>query len=278
MKKIMAFILGMIAFAPLSFSQTDYPFNVKISGKGKTPVILIPGFACSGEVWNGTLKLLEPHYKCYTLTMHGFAGAKADTAPSVKFWISSIDKYIKNEHLQKPIIIGHSIGGVMAEWLAADYPEDIAKIIVVDAAPCLFALNDSTYKAYEHPNCTFMANFYKSMDSARFRAMQTMSMGSLVKDSTMLDTIVLWSVLSDRNTLGQIFCQFRNIDMRDKLAQITCPALILLEPSFKGEKGITEQYSKLKTAQLEYANKGLHFIMYDDKEWYLNELKAFLKL
>jgi len=52
----------------------------------------------------------------------------------------------------------------------------------------------------------------------------------------------------------------------------------LLEPSFKGEKGITEQYSKLKTAQLEYANKGLHFIMYDDKEWYLNELKAFLKL
>jgi pimeloyl-ACP methyl ester carboxylesterase len=278
MKKILLAVIGMIAFASLSFAQTNYPFDVKISGNGKTPVILIPGFACSGEVWNGTLKLLEPAFKCYTLTMHGFAGAKADSAPDIKMWISSIDSYIKNNHLQKPVIIGHSIGGVMAESLAAGYPGDISKIVVVDALPCLFALGDSNYKSYEHPNCSFMANFYKSMDSVRFRAMQNISMRGLMKDSTMLDTAVLWSVLSDRNTLGQVFCQFRNIDMRNKLSQITCPALVLLEPSFKGEKGITEQYSGLKTGQIDYANKGLHFIMYDDKEWYLNELKKFLKL
>ena len=278
MKKILLAAFGLFAFATVSYSQTSYPFDVKISGKGKTPVLLIPGFACSGEVWNGTLKLLEPHYKCYTLTMHGFAGAKADTAPNIKFWISSIGKYIENEHLQKPIVIGHSIGGVMAEWLAADYPNSISEIIVVDALPCLFALGDSTYVSYPNPKCSFMANYYKSMSPVQFKAMQTMATHKLVDDTIMVDTIVQWSVLSDRNTLGEIFCQFRNVDMRDKLAQITCPALILLESSFKGEKGIKEQYSKLKTGELEYANKGQHFIMYDDKDWYMNELKTFLKL
>ena len=277
MKKIALSLICMFACAAAAFSQTSYPFEVSITGKGKIPVIFIPGFSCSGKVWDETLQQLEPNYKCYTLTMAGFAGAKADTAPDVNNWISSLGAYIEHEHLNKPIIIGHSIGGVMAEWLAADYPDKISKIIVVDALPCLFALGDSTYKAYEHPKCGFAANYYKSMDTAYFRAFQRLSMKGMVKDSTKIDMIVQWAVNSDRNTLGQIFCQFRNVDMRAKLSKITCPALILLEPSFKGNKGVVEQYSTLKTAQLEYANKGLHFIMYDDKEWYLSEVNKFLQ-
>jgi len=29
-------------------------------------------------------------------------------------------------------------------------------------------------------------------------------------------------------------------------------------------------------AEIKYATKGLHFIMYDDKEWYDKELKNFI--
>jgi pimeloyl-ACP methyl ester carboxylesterase len=273
MKKIILSLTFLIAGITQSFSQTSYPFQVRISGEGKTPVILIPGFSCSGEVWNETLKLLEPKYKCYTLTFDGFAGVKADTAPSVKNWINSIARYIENEKLGKTIIIGHSIGGVIAEWLAADYPNLISRIVVVDAVPCLFALSDSNYKAYPNPDCSFMVKYYKSFDSAQFRLFEQMNTTSLVKDTNKLKIIVQWGVKSDRNTLGQIFCQFRNVDVREKVSQITCPALILLEPSFKGDAGATKQYAKLKTAHLEYATKGLHFIMYDDKDWYMDELK-----
>jgi len=276
MKKIILSLIALVACATISFSQTNYPFKVRITGEGKTPIILIPGFSCSGDVWNETLKILEPKYKCYTLTMAGFAGVKADTNPSVKNWISSIEKYIENEKLVKPIIIGHSIGGVMAEMLAADYPNTISKIIVVDAVPCLFALSDSTYKAYENPNCSFMVNYYKFYDTAKFRLSQKMMTVSMVKDSTKIDMIAQWAVNSDRTTLGEIFCQFRNIDMRTKISQIICPTLVLLEPSFKGEAAVVKQYGNLKTAKLEYANEGLHFIMYDDTNWYLKEINSFL--
>ena len=40
---------------------------------------------------------------------------------------------------------------------------------------------------------------------------------------------------------------------------------------------IEEQYKNLKTANFQYANKGLHFIMYDDKDWYLVQLNNFIK-
>jgi len=276
MKKITFFLIAIIAFATISFSQTNYPFKVGITGDGKTPIILIPGFSCSGDVWKETLKVLEPKYKCYTLTMAGFTGVKPDTAPNIKNWISGIAKYIEDEKLVKPIIIGHSIGGVMSEILAADYPNLISKIIVVDAVPCLFALSDSTYKAYEHPDCSFMVNYYKFYDTDKFRASQKLAVTGLVKDSTKIDMITEWAVNSDRKTLGEIFCQFRNTDIRSKISQIVCPALILLEPSFKGNAAINKQYENLKTAKFEYANKGLHFIMYDDTDWYLKEISSFL--
>jgi len=32
----------------------------------------------------------------------------------------------------------------------------------------------------------------------------------------------------------------------------------------------------LKTADLQYANKGLHFIMYDDKEWFDGQVNNFI--
>jgi hypothetical protein len=52
-----------------------------------------------------------------------------------------------------------------------------------------------------------------------------------------------------------------------------------LQPNFKNTQDmVQQQYSTLKFAQIQYATKGLHFMMYDDKEWYLNSLRSFLKL
>lgn len=74
-----------------------------------------------------------------------------------------------------------------------------------------------------------------------------------------------------------MYCDFINTDLRLKIKNIKCPSLILLEDSFKTVKpAIEEQYKNLNNANLQYSNKGLHFVMYDDKEWYLNQLNNFL--
>ena len=54
--------------------------------------------------------------------------------------------------------------------------------------------------------------------------------------------------------------------------------MILLEPHFRNiEAVIKEQYKKLPTVQFAYANKGLHFVMFDDKEWFMNQISEFIK-
>ncbi|XZF14384.1 alpha/beta fold hydrolase [Chitinophagaceae bacterium MMS25-I14] len=280
-KKTRIFLL-IVAFTALVLNvfaeENKYPFDVKVSGKGKQSIIFIPGFGCSGDVWNDTRTQYEKDYTCYTLTMAGFAGVPPQNDPTFVKWEKGVADYIMANNIKKPVIVGHSMGGAMALALAADYPTLPGKIIVVDALPCLAAVRDSSFKSKENNDCSTIVSQMKAVNDDQFRMMQRMSMPRMLADTTKLDRVINWTVQSDRTTFGQMYCDFSNTDLRAKIATVTCPALILLEPSFAGiSQVINGQYKNLKTAHMEYATKGLHFIMYDDKDWYDKQLAAFLK-
>ncbi|MBF4508292.1 alpha/beta hydrolase [Flavobacterium sp. JLP] len=261
------------------FAQTkSYPFEVIKTGKGKQSIIFIPGFASSGEVWNETKTAFEKDFACYTLTMAGFAGAKPQPDPSFENWKTGIANYIKDNKIEKPILIGHSMGGGLALAIAADYPELIGKIVVVDALPCLAALSDASFKSKENNDCSPMVTQMTAMSDSQFYEMQKGTMPRLMQDASKLDIVVDWSIKSDRTTFAQMYCDFFNTDLRERISAIKCPALILLESYFINLKPAIEgQYKNLTTANFQYATKGLHFIMYDDTAWYLGQLNNFLK-
>lgn len=266
-------ILGLNAFG----QNKMHPFDVKISGQGKESIIFIPGFASSGEVWNDTKAEYEKHYTCYTLTMAGFAGIPAQPGITFTNWETHIADYIKENKIITPILIGHSMGGGLALAIAADYPELVKKIIVVDALPCLTALNNPAFKAVDKPDCSAIVVQLTAASDEQFSQIQKMSIARLVKDSSKQALIAGWGLKSDRRTFAEMYCDFTNTDLREKVKNITCPALILLEADFKTIKpAITDQYKNLSNVNLQYAEKGLHFIMYDNKEWYLKQLNNFI--
>ncbi len=280
MKKIKFLLLPFVFtfISSMVFAQSkSYPFDIKISGKGKQSIIFIPGFASSGDVWNETKLTYEKDFTCYTLTMAGFAGANPQLNATFTNWETSIANYIKEKKIEKPIIIGHSMGGGLALAIASDYPELIKKIVIVDALPCLQALSNPSFVSNENPDCSQLVNQMTALSDEQFYQIQTGSISRLLAEPSKQELVISWSVNSDRKTFAEMYCDFTNTDLRQKIENIKCPSLILLEDSFKTIKpAIEEQYKNLNNANLQYSTKGLHFIMYDDKEWYLNQLNNFL--
>ena len=84
--KSLFFLNTLLLINIQSFGQqiSDYPFEFEKSGNGNRTIVLIPGFACSGEVWAETKAIYEKGYTCYTLTMAGFADAEPNPNPSLK--------------------------------------------------------------------------------------------------------------------------------------------------------------------------------------------------
>lgn len=269
--------LMLLGSSILTFAQ-NYPFSIAKSGAGKQAIVFIPGFACSGDVWMETVGALEDNYTCYVLTMAGFAGVPPEEYPSFERWKMQIAKFIKDKQIEKPILVGHSMGGGLALAIAAEYPELTRKIVIVDALPCLMALTVPDFKATPDNDCADVTARITTMSEPQFAQMQKMSVATLTTDTLKFAEIVKWGLTSERKTYAKLFCDFSNTDLRECIKYITVPSLVLLEPSFRNiDAAIKEQYKKLFGAQIVYADKGLHFIMFDDREWFMNQICEFIK-
>src|SRR5581483_11446818 len=89
--------------------------RITVTVRGKGPdVLLIPGLTCSAAVWDVTTKRLEGHYRLHLVQVAGFAGAPSRAnakGPVIQPTVSALDAYIKTNKLNKPSVIGHSMGG-----------------------------------------------------------------------------------------------------------------------------------------------------------------------
>lgn len=72
------------AYSANPAATTPTAFTVSVTGTGAgagAPVILIPGLASSGAVWDGTVQRFCAQRQCHVLTLAGFAGTPAVDAP-----------------------------------------------------------------------------------------------------------------------------------------------------------------------------------------------------
>src|SRR3954454_7320685 len=98
--------------------KTKTSFIVEVSGHGPA-MILIPGLSCSGAVWNETVAHFKDHFECHVLTLAGFAAQPRIEPPFLETVRHDLATYIHDHHFNHPVIIGHSLGGLLALSLAS---------------------------------------------------------------------------------------------------------------------------------------------------------------
>lgn len=125
---------GAPASAAARFAPTR--FSVEVSGQGPD-VILIPGLTAGRDVWRATAGAL-PGYRYHLIQVAGFAGEPSRGNRSgavVSPLADEIARYIAENRLSRPAIVGHSMGGTIAMMIAARRPDLAGRILVVDMLP-----------------------------------------------------------------------------------------------------------------------------------------------
>jgi pimeloyl-ACP methyl ester carboxylesterase len=263
------------------------PFQVKITGRGK-PMILIPGLASSGEVWDTTVAHYQDRYECHVLTLAGFAGVPRIPGPMLDTVRDGLADYIRKNKLEKPVIAGHSLGGYLALALAVKYPDLPGKLIIVDAYPFLAGtMNPDLTLAEAKQGLAATKEYFRTQDQDMYERMTKSGLQTrlMVTSDSDLERLISWGLASDRTAVADAMIELYSSDLRDDLAKIKSPALVMTTwigykdytNRQKTEASTRKQYARLAGAVLQVSDTARHFIMWDDPNWMFQQMDGFLK-
>lgn len=275
MKYLLSLVCALVLTTTL-YAQDA--IRVQKTGSGQ-PVLFLPGFVTPGSVWHETTDHLEADTENHLVSYAGFNGIEPIDTPWYPNLMEELVAYIEKEDLQNLVIIGHSMGGMLAADLAAQVPDRVDKVVFVDALPCMRAVMMPGVPAesitYNNP----YNNQTLGMNEAAFESMaQQMAMG-MATDSLHQAHIKDWVLEADRKTYVYGYTDLLKLDLREKLGAIKADALVLGAPAFGAEvvrQNLEKQYANLENKEILIAPAGKHFIMMDQPEWFYQKVNTFL--
>lgn len=99
------------------------------------PIVFIHGATLDHRMWRPTVAALNKEYRSviYDYRGHGQTGATDRAEYSISLLVDDLRTLVEELELERPILCGHSYGGLIAAEYAIQYPDDVAGIVFADA-------------------------------------------------------------------------------------------------------------------------------------------------
>jgi len=268
--------------------QNAQPFSVVIEGSGPD-VVLIPGLASPRSVWNGLAARLKAHYRLHLVQIAGFAGEPAQkTAPDqvMQPVASALSRYIETAHLNRPTLIGHSIGGELALMVASDTPDRVGAVIVVDALPFYpLVFNPFATRETVQPQAeAFRRSLLQEQPQRQIRTSQEQTIARMVKTESARPGLVEAGLKSDKKTVANSIYDDMTTDLRSALPKITAPVTVIYayDPVYGVPAAMIDalyrtSYAATPHVQFQRIDDSYHFVMIDQPEKFDGAVEAALR-
>lgn len=262
--------------------------RIVVTTTGSGPdVILIPGLSSSPKVWTTTTAAV-PGYRYHLVQVKGFAGvpAEANAGGNVAAPVAEeIARYIREQGLKRPAVIGHSMGGTMGLMLAARHPDAVSRLMVVDMMPfmgAMFGPPGSTPDSVR-PIAEQIRTGMSGPSSPQGEAMLTQAINGMIRTESARAPILADSRASDPKVSGNSFYELITTDLTPELPRIAVPVRVLyVTPTgapisdAQMDAFYKAAYAPVRQATLARVPDSAHFIMVDQAARFQEEVRVFL--
>lgn len=229
------FLAGALAGAALASSpawgrSAFASQRVAVQTRGRGPdLILIPGLASTAAVWSRTSDRLAGQRRLHLVSVRGFGdlAPQANARGAVMAAVAAeIRRYIAEADLDRPALIGHSMGGQLALRVAADAPARVSRVMTVDSSPFFPALISPQATLGDVEPIARVA--YQAVHFLGEEALRAGGRGmglDLGGASDALFGAVGWQG-GDRAVLAQALYEVMTVDLRRRLPEIAAPVTV----------------------------------------------------
>jgi len=103
--------------------------------QGNPPMVILHGFFASSRNWRQIAKKLAQNYHVYVPDLRNHGSSQHALEMDYPTMAADIKVFLEEYGIENACVLGHSMGGKVAMWLALNDPDSLEKLIVVDIAP-----------------------------------------------------------------------------------------------------------------------------------------------
>jgi pimeloyl-ACP methyl ester carboxylesterase len=247
--------------------------NYKVEGQGE-PLVMIMGFTANRSSWTSQIPCFNKYFRVVTFDNRGAGKSDKPQGPySTKMMADDAIILMDLLGIEKAHILGVSMGGMIAQELAINYPQRVMKLVLA----CTYACQDKT-----------------SGDTSEQAKLSQLTPEKMVSDMVGLAfNKPLYRFLS--GLLARIQFKFMGAsgwvgiagqheaclkhDTLERLPLITAPTLVIVGTKDRIINPISSEViaAKIPNAKLVKAEGGSHFLSFEMKNVFNREVLNFLK-
>jgi pimeloyl-ACP methyl ester carboxylesterase len=275
---------GSGAWAQTAFRSS----RITVTTRGRGPdVILIPGLASTAEVWRGLASQLEGRRRLHLVSVRGFGdlAAQGNADGSVMPGVANeVRRYMAEQRLDRPAVIGHSMGGQVGIRVAADAGGRVGRVMAVDSSPFFAALISPAATVGDVEPIAQLA--YQAIQFLGDEALKTRGRSMGLELGGAADAVfgsMGWQG-GDRRVLAQSLYEVMTVDLRRRLPDIVAPVTVVYgwssdrnSPRARADSLFRGAYARLRRpATFERIEGAEHMVMIDQPRRFLAAVERFL--
>ena len=194
----------------------DAEIYYEIHGDGDLPLILIHGIGGNLNTFKAQIDYFSDKHKVIAYDVRGH-GKSSKPRGDYSFQVFSDDLYafMQGLKINKAIVVGHSMGGGIAATFAIDHPEMVSTLILLSTSTK--GDKKAYYQSWPFTHLMFKATMKMLVDQQ--------SDESTTKEEK--EAFINSALNTSKYVFNQCLKGISNYDIRDRLAQIKSPTLII---------------------------------------------------
>ncbi len=281
---VLGFALPARAAAPPPLPTAVQSFDAgsvhveRYGAAGKRALIFLPGLTCGPWEWSSQIQTFSKNYSVYALTLPGFDGRKPIAGALFSTVSTDVWSLIAAQHLDRPVLIGHSLGGTMALLMATQNKAPLGGVIAVDGLP-VFPGAEKQTPAQRAQSAAQMSGMMARLETpAQFEAAErSYVLPYLVSAPDDISIIAKLVSHSDPGATAKWMAEDYQLDLRPALKNATAPILEIapydakLEGTMIPSANAKQAYyagllANAPSAKVQVVEHSRHFIMYDQPQ------------
>jgi 3-oxoadipate enol-lactonase len=99
------------------------------------PLVFLHGIGGAARAWRGQLGAFSDRYRAIAWDMPGYGGSVPLPAVSIATLADALQDFLQQLGATKPVIVGHSIGGMIVQQLLVKDPHIAAAVVLAQTSP-----------------------------------------------------------------------------------------------------------------------------------------------